>query len=526
VSSHESNLLDSVKKAPQAPPHFLTPPTLLQVKQAKREKRDKKDVLRIFVVSRLRHAETMALSKEQKRRRNEAQRLYRKRPAVNAKLKDYRSQPAVKAKNKAAWIKRKQNFSVEENEKYLAAQRLRQRSDKQKSQRSDRQKKKLQEASIGKTSNSLSQKRSIVEKEDVAAAADIVEEGRNENNLITEKGRPGLEDVEHELKNTEVVGEDNHAGFELRNLMSGRSHDDDDDDALPAWIHLTEGKQFSRLLYTNPVCFLCTTFSPDVSVKNRECTPPPLVTPAQSVSLSSPSATSSNYNNHEEASSPSNNKNVMVVSWLTCTNNSGGFMMSLNRNRHSAINLALDDNIHHHHPVEFTLCVPVQGMEDLVRNVGSVSGKWGSKFPADYDDNDATKTTTTAILSEGEPTVKRSKRQQKKKPRFVQGIPGLTAVALGRSDVSDVVAEENNDKLFAIQGTVAHLHCRTVVNNMEPATLIDSEHYLVLGQVVDAYVHSSYWDSTKNIFRPQEARPYLTFFGSQTFGYVVAQATS
>jgi hypothetical protein len=43
---------------------------------------------------------------------------------------------------------------------------------------------------------------------------DIVEEGRNENNLIAEKEQGCEEEVDTELKNTEVVGEDNHAGFD------------------------------------------------------------------------------------------------------------------------------------------------------------------------------------------------------------------------------------------------------------------------------------------------------------------------
>ena len=56
------------------------------------------------------------------------------------------------------------------------------------------------------------------------------------------------------------------------------------------------------------------------------------------------------------------------------------------------------------------------------------------------------------------------------------------------------------------------------------ASLVDDEHYLVSATVVDAYCHGDYWDKEKNLFRPSttSAPPYLTFFGSQTFGYVHA----
>ena len=67
--------------------------------------------------------------------------------------------------------------------------------------------------------------------------------------------------------------------------------------------------------------------------------------------------------------------NVMILSWLTATNNEGKFMFSLNKHRHTA---SVIRN-------EFTLSVPVQGMEDLVLSAGGVSAKWGySKFPNDH----------------------------------------------------------------------------------------------------------------------------------------------
>jgi hypothetical protein len=76
-------------------------------------------------------------------------------------------------------------------------------------------------------------------------------------------------------------------------------HQEDQDNE---WVHLQDTKSFSRILYTNPVCFLSTTV-----------------------------------NHHEqETDSIVVRRNVMVVSWLTATNNTGRFMMSLNKRRHTA----------------------------------------------------------------------------------------------------------------------------------------------------------------------------------------------
>ena len=36
------------------------------------------------------------------------------------------------------------------------------------------------------------------------------------------------------------------------------------------WIHLQSGKEFSRLLYTNPVCFLATTSSQPFKITDRD----------------------------------------------------------------------------------------------------------------------------------------------------------------------------------------------------------------------------------------------------------------
>jgi flavin reductase (DIM6/NTAB) family NADH-FMN oxidoreductase RutF len=238
----------------------------------------------------------------------------------------------------------------------------------------------------------------------------------------------------------------------------------------PGWIHLQEGKEFSRLLYANPVCFLCT-------------------------------------HDNDKA-------NVMIISWLTATNNNGRLMMSLNRRRHTAYALSKSKS-----DQDFTLCVPVAGMEDLVLAVGGTSGRSGSKFiethPNRLDPRD-----TPKEFSHLPSELAMSKRQQKKlhKEQWAKGIPGLVKVPFGESENSCSEQKQEISKIFGIQGTVAHLHCRTY-SVLEGA--IDGEHYLILAEVIDAYCHVDYWESARKQFRPKPgAKPYLTFLGSQEFGAV------
>lgn len=243
--------------------------------------------------------------------------------------------------------------------------------------------------------------------------------------------------------------------------------------SVPEWIRLSEGKQFSRLLYTNPVCFLCTYHNASADDAMTTTNAP------------------------DENDKDNSNRNVMIISWLTATDNYGNFMMSLNRRRHTATRMSLANT-------EFVLCVPVQGMEGLVRNVGGVSGKWGSKFPNERDDDE--------VQEPQEAFQKLGKRQQKRQQRFARGVPDLQTMPFGGND---------DLSLFAIQGTVAHLQCQ-VEKVLEH--VIDDDHYLITAKVMDAYCQSDYWDTNKNIFRPnQESKPYLSFFGSQTFGYVVPE---
>ena len=240
--------------------------------------------------------------------------------------------------------------------------------------------------------------------------------------------------------------------------------------AASSWVKLSEGHQFSRLLYPNPVCFLaCPT-------------------------------------------------NVMVVSWLTATNNNGHFMFSLCKRRHTASLLQPNS--------KFTLSVPVRGMEELVLDVGGTSGRNGSKFgaatttvaPVAPDDDHRLEPVVEAAATS--PDQRPESKRQKKKRRRHQGwkVPHLEAVPLESSPQQQPV-DRGEERLFAIRGTVAHMVCH--VQQIVSDT-IDSDHHLVLATINSAEVHPNYWDQSKNQFRPlqEETPPFLTFFGSQRFGYV------
>lgn len=307
------------------------------------------------------------------------------------------------------------------------------------------------------------------------------------------------------------------------------------------WVHLKLGKEFSRILYPNPVCLLATVSPPSPSPAKAQAA---IVTNNVSAGQSGSSDDSVQVK-----------ENVMVLSWLTPTNNQGKFMFSINKSRYSASLLApsiidvaaegykkrthsemgLRESSDFHKEsnnfqtgLEFTLSVPVRGMEQIVLDVGSISGRHGIKFPSTYQKG---KEATTASM---ENMSNRQRKKLKKQQLALHGVEGLIPVPLGSSEPSS---------LFAIKGTVAHLKCRTcaiigtadkidgsimensdgqnVCDNSHTAA-IDHNHLLVMAEVTDAYVHQSYWDNKKLLFRPlsSDVPPYLTFFGSQTFGYV------
>ena len=176
-----------------------------------------------------------------------------------------------------------------------------------------------------------------------------------------------------------------------------------------------------------------------------------------------------------------------MLSWLTASNNNGQFVFSLNRRRYTTEILQS----------AFVLCVPVAGMEDLVRDVGSISGLTVNEFKKAPDNEGEAQNANEPI----------SKRQRKKMLQET-GIPNLCSVIVFENQI-------------AIEGTVAQSQCKI----LQPLHR-DDDHTIFLAQVEQARVRSDYWDPVKLMFRPDDGvAPYLTFFGSQTFGYARTRTT-
>lgn len=298
------------------------------------------------------------------------------------------------------------------------------------------------------------------------------------------------------------------------------------------WIHLTSGKEFSRLLYTNPVCLLSTVDSSNEPSGDQ-------------VTIKKCNRDGATSEKNEPSTHINLQRNVMVLSWLTATNNSGRFLFSINKSRYSTELLATQrsgdiDSHAHKTGLEFSLSVPVKGMEELVKDVGSISGRCCCKFQSNSTSPNGEESRIRTDRPEG--TCDNLSNRQRKKLRLDtiknNGILGLIPVPLGYAGTLE------RSGLFAIKGAVAHLRCRTYAvigphpsdslgemsnnanNTKRPS--IDDDHLLIMAEVIDAYVHPSYWDPTKLLFCPQQIEgeetvsPYLTFFGSQTFGYVVS----
>ena len=331
----------------------------------------------------------------------------------------------------------------------------------------------------------------------------------------------------------------------------------------PYWIELTEKKQFSRLLYTNPVCFLCccrSGCSPShCSNNDRGCTGSATAETLVTDASCDDGAVSQQLEGHDINS---NGQNVMVLSWLTATNNAGQFIFSIHRRRHSAsilLNVTNETDVDAKslpsNPIGnfFTLSVPIQGMEELVLAVGRISGKYVNKFASlsSYSNVSVQKEDRKQQQSHPSPSKPEYSYKKSRRTDTVEGpvIPGLNAIPIPlslHSSESSLAAKSSlllASPLYYINGTVAYMICEVVqiLDNHH-----NDDHYTILGQICAAKVLSTYWDIPKNLFRPMNnhdhnknsshtksfasttsdpdsARipPYLTFFGSQTFGYVV-----
>lgn len=157
--------------------------------------------------------------------------------------------------------------------------------------------------------------------------------------------------------------------------------------------------------------------------------------------------------------------NIMTISWLTALDNDGRFLCSMNQKRSSA-ELVLKSK-------QFVLNVPIKGMENLLLRIGRSHGAKINKF-------------------------------EKYKTEITPCDVGWT----------DVKLDKPWDRPIAIKECVAHMDC--VVDKVEAY----EGHFIMFCRIVNAFVKKEYWSG--KVFCPQNdnIEPFLTFFGSQRFGYV------
>jgi len=192
----------------------------------------------------------------------------------------------------------------------------------------------------------------------------------------------------------------------------------------------------------------------------------------------------------------------MTISWLTCTDNAGGLVLSMNQNRYTAQILAACEH--------FVLSVPTQGMEQMVLAVG---GCHGSEEPGDCTETDCTGKVGDKISHLGLKICVPGWRRQGHE--LAHGLPKGSKKARQYEKIREVETMLDLENLLAVEDAVAHIVCK--LKSVEGSI---PGHNLLLCQMVCGYVRPAYWSG--NIFCPQceGVPPYLTFFGSQTFGYV------
>ena len=230
-----------------------------------------------------------------------------------------------------------------------------------------------------------------------------------------------------------------------------------------AYETLTDPKHFSRLLYTNPVCFLTT-----VDAKHGR-------------------------------------HNSMVISWLTPINNHGVFIMAVNKMRCTA-SLLLERR-------SFGLSVAVRGQEAALLAVGRCHGHNVDKFAA-------LKLTKLSLSDAPEPEPSDASSARPVNPFAALGESESDGDGDGDGDGDDPPAAAPLDDT-GVAGSAAVLQCRVLaVSDSVEGDGADSMHHIVTAVVTAARVSRAHWNGKQfGAFAPGAA-PTLSFLGSQEFAYV------
>ena len=266
---------------------------------------------------------------------------------------------------------------------------------------------------------------------------------------------------------------------------------------------IDEKQMLSRMLYPNPVCMLST--------------------PA-----------------HAATGGP----NVMTISWLTPLNNFGLVLLSVNAKRHTAAKLRSCP--------DFVLNIPAHGLEETVLAIGKHSGAQGDKFaklsieacspgwqplgdvPPEpeaaaeapdnpfaalaADDSGSDDGSSSEDAEAAEAAEAASPAAEAASPAAGAGAGvGAADAGEGRQAAAAAAAAGSRGELVAAAAAVAHIVC--TVRSMEES----AGHWLVRAEMSEAYVQRRYWNGKQLCPRDATVPPFLTFLGSQRFGFVVAE---
>ena len=150
------------------------------------------------------------------------------------------------------------------------------------------------------------------------------------------------------------------------------------------------------------------------------------------------------------------------------------------------------------------LNVPVQGMEETVLAIGGCSGRDVDKF-AELEINVCKPgwDTWCGFIKESSPDCSLVPRKRCKK-----------------RELERRALDARLRSMVALECCVAHVPA--YVNKIDEV----NGHYLFQCKILCAFVRPEYWGG--KLFCPQrpEVPPFLTFFGSKTFGYVHCAASS
>lgn len=269
---------------------------------------------------------------------------------------------------------------------------------------------------------------------------------------------------------------------------------------------------FSRLLYPNPVCVLTTWDDEDsTSAAGAECSTSYIAPSSEGGMLSNvqsplhaPVFNGAGAQASGCVTPPQRPVNAMVISWLTCIDNNGLFLMSVNQSRHTTANLMRCPR--------FTLSVAVEGMEPLLLRIAEKREGGGILHKH-----------LTSGIGGGTAIVRTADHESQ--PRNIgkcaeRGIPM----------VPTAWQHEHLIWPHAVSASPTHIACQ-VVQLLAPAAMPVSSrtgkgstlgHNIFLCRIQHACIAPLYWDA-KTYALPKGSAAWpriLTFLGSGRFGAI------